>query len=96
MITPEALRSLMRHLESQVELADDGSVRFEVPDRDALLAADLEPEAVDGLLAAPWLEEMATDVIETREFCEPDATDEEVLGYARDVVTEYIRKRFAR
>lgn len=96
MITPESLRALMRHLESEVQLADDGSIRFDVPDRDALLAADLEPEAVDGLLAAPWLEEMATDVVETREFCEPDATDEEVLGYARDVVTEYIRKRFAR
>ena len=96
MITSQALRALMRHLESQVELADDGSIRFELPDRDALLAADLEPEAVDGLLSAPWLEEMATDVVETRDFCESDASDDEVLRYARDVVTEYIRKRFAR
>ncbi len=96
MITSQALRALMRHLESQVVLADDGAIRFDVPDRDALLAAGLEPEAVDGLLSAPWLEEMATDVVETREFCEPDASDDEVLGYARDVVTEYIRKRFSR
>jgi len=34
------------------------------------------------------------DIIETPDFAEPDATPTVVLGYARDVIQEYIGKRF--
>ena len=52
------------------------------------------PDAVTQLLAAPWAAEMVTDVIETPKFCEPGDPPEMVLRYARDVVAEYVRKRF--
>jgi hypothetical protein len=38
---------------------------------------------------------MVTDVIETPEMCESDDSPHQVLEYARDVVSEYIRKRAA-
>ena len=33
------------------------------------------------------------DIIETPEMCDPDDPADQVLGYAQDVVSEYIRKR---
>lgn len=90
------LRRIMSFLQEQVRLAAPGGreVVFEVPARQVLLDAGLDPEGVERLLQAPWLEEMATDVRETAEFCEPDDPPEQVLQYAKDVVVEYIRKRF--
>jgi hypothetical protein len=49
---------------------------------------------VCGLLAAPWIPEMFAEVLETPELCEPGNSVEQVLRYARDVVGEYVRKRF--
>ncbi len=37
---------------------------------------------------------MVTDVVETPSRCDPADPPEQVLAYARDVVEEYIRKRF--
>lgn len=96
MITSDALRGLIDHLESRVARADDGSIHFRIPSRDEMLAAGLEPEAVDGLLAAPWLDQMTADVVETPDYCDRDADPAQVERYARDVVGEYIRKRFQR
>jgi hypothetical protein len=36
---------------------------------------------------------MVTDIVETPEMCDPEDPPEQVLAYARDVVSEYIRKR---
>ena len=44
-------------------------------------------------LEAPWWDEMVADIVETPAMCEPDDPPEQVLEYARDVVSEYIRKR---
>jgi len=90
------LRRLMGFLQEQARLADpDGrEIAFEIPARQTLLDAGLDPDGVDRLLQAPWLEEMVTDVRETAEFCEPEDPPDQVLQYARDVVVEYIRKRF--
>jgi hypothetical protein len=95
-VTPEELRAVMAYLESRVRLADEGSrtVAFEMPGESELLAAGLNPEGVRRLVAAPWLEEMVSEVLETPEFCEPGDSPEQVLRYARDVVGEYVRKRF--
>jgi hypothetical protein len=86
----------MAYLERRVCLADQGSrtIEFEMPGEGELLEAGLNPEGVRRLLAAPWLSEMVSEVLETPEFCEPGDSPEQVLGYARDVVGEYIRKRF--
>jgi len=45
------------------------------------------------ILSAPWWDEMVTDIVETPEMCDPEDPPEQVLAYAKDVVSEYIRKR---
>ncbi len=93
-MTPEDLRRMMRYLEERVHVTADSKVQFELPDESRMLADGIHPEAVAQLLAAPWLEEMVVDVRETPEFCEPGETAEQILRLARDVIQEYIRKRF--
>ena len=93
-MTPEDLRRLMSYLEEQVRLTADSKVQFELPDESRMLDDGIHPEAIPQLLAAPWLEEMVVDVLETPDFCEPGETPEQILRLARDVVQEYIRKRF--
>lgn len=95
-MTPDDLRRLIAYLEERVEPAPRSSpaLKFEMPDRETMLAAGLHPEAVTRLLEAPWLPEMVDDVLETPEFCAPGDSPEQVLRYARDVVGEYVRKRF--
>jgi hypothetical protein len=92
----EDLRRIITYLEEQVALEETTppTLRFEMPDEAAMIAAGLDPEGVRRLLGVPWLEEMVTDVRETPGFCDPGDAPEQVLRYARDVVGEYIRKRF--
>ena len=95
-MTPEDLRSLIAYLELHVRLADEDSrsIVFEMPSEGELLGAGLNPEGVRRLLAAPWLSDMVSEILETPEFCEPEESSEQLLRYARDVVGEYVRKRF--
>jgi hypothetical protein len=95
-LTPEDLRRLIAHLQGHVQLAAGASrrVTFAMPGELELLEAGMNPEGVRRLLAAPWVPEMVAEVLETPEYCEPEESSEQVLGYARDVVAEYIRKRF--
>ena len=87
---------MIDHLERRVRLAEEDSrrIEFEMPSEGELLEAGLNPEGVRRLLAAPWLSDMVSEILETPEFCEPEESPEQLLGYARDVVGEYIRKRF--
>ena len=96
-VTADDLRRLIAYLEERVEPASGSSsaMKFELPGRESMLAAGLHPEAVQRLLDAPWLQEMVSEVLETPEFCAPDDPPDQVLRYARDVVGEYIRKRFS-
>ena len=95
-MTPEDLRDVIAYLERHVRLADGDSrsIVFEMPSEGELLEAGLNPEGVRRLLAAPWLSEMVSEILETPEFCEPEESPEQLLRYARDVVGEYVRKRF--
>ena len=95
-MTPEELRSVIVYLERHVRLADEDSrsIVFEMPSEREFVDAGLNPEGVRRLLAAPWLSDMVSEILETPEFCEPEESSEQLLGYARDVVGEYIRKRF--
>jgi hypothetical protein len=93
-MTPEKLRRMMSYLEERVELGDGPTIRFELPGEDEMIASGNDAEGVRRLLAAPWLAEMVEEVRETPEFCEPGDPPEQVLRYARDVIQEYIRKRF--
>jgi hypothetical protein len=87
---------MIDYLERRVRLAEEDARRivFEMPSEGELLEAGLNPEGVRRLLAAPWLSDMVSEILETPEFCGPEESSEQLLGYARDVVGEYIRKRF--
>ena len=64
------------------------------PTEEEMIDAGLNVDGVKRILRVPWWEEMVEDIVETPDMCEPDDSPEQVLGYARDVVSEYIRKRF--
>ena len=96
-MTPEQLRELMELLRERVRMEDASSrsVRFDRPSAEELVREGVPDEGVRQLMDAPWYPEMIEDVEETPEFCSAAETPEAVLGYARDVITEYLRKRFA-
>lgn len=96
MTTPDQLREIVEFLRNRVRPAADGErkIDFSSPTIDETTAEGLDAATVGRMLAAPWWGEMVDDVIETPDFAEPEASAETVLGYARDVITEYVGKRF--
>ena len=97
-MTPDELRAIMDFLRGNVRLLDQGiggeaAIGFDAPTLDEMTRAGLDPEGCGQILNAPWWEEMATDIIETPEMCDAEDSPEQVLEYAKDVVSEYIRKR---
>ena len=69
------------------------AIAFLPPTAEEMIGAGLHAEGVEQVLSAPWWTEMITDIIETPDFSEPDESPEQVLAYAKDVVSDYIRKR---
>lgn len=96
MTTPDQLREIVRYLQERIQLAADGErvIVFDPPTVETMAADGLDADAAQSVLTAPWWPELVDDVIETPEFSEPSDSAEAVLGYARDVVQEYIWKRF--
>jgi len=97
-MTPDELRAIMDFLVQRVRLADQNTeeeiaIVFDPPTVDEMTRTGLDPQGAKQILAAPWWDEMVEDIVETPEMCEPDDTPDQVLQYARDVVSEYIRKR---
>jgi len=97
-MTPDELRAIMDFLRQRVLLEGGGAdgevaIAFDAPSADEMARAGLNPEGCRQILDAPWWDEMATDVVETPEMCDPEDPPEQVLEYARDVVSEYLRKR---
>ena len=89
----------MAYLRERVQLAPreaDGpvAITFGAPTEREMIDAGLNAEGAVRMLRVPWWEEMVTDIVETPDMCEPDDSPQQVLEYARDVVSEYIRKRF--
>ncbi len=94
----DELRAIMSFLRQRVRLSNQGAdaevaIGFDAPSAEEMAAAGLNLEGSRRILDAPWWDEMATDIVETPEMCEPGDSPEQVLEYARDVVSEYIRKR---
>ncbi len=89
------LRRLMTWLQGHVTLAEPGSCRvvFAAPSAADMAAAGLHPEGIARVRGAPWWDELVADILETPDLCAPEDPPEQVLGFARDVVAEYIRKR---
>jgi len=97
-MTPDDLRAIMGFLQDRVRLKDaetagEVAVEFDVPTADEMVRAGLDPEGSRQILEAPWWDEMVADTLETPDMCDPDDPPEQVLQYARDVISEYIRKR---
>jgi hypothetical protein len=97
-MTPDELKAIMEFLVQRVRLADQNteqemSIVFDAPTAQEMTQAGLNPQGAEQVLAATWWDEMVEDIVETPEMCEPDDTSDQILQYARDVVTEYIRKR---
>ena len=97
-MSPDELRAIMAYLRDRVCLDSKESERpvaiaFLPPTAEDMLGAGLHADGVEQVLSASWWEEMVTDIIETPDFCEPDESPQQVLAYAKDVVSDYIRKR---
>jgi hypothetical protein len=97
-MTPDELRAIMGFLRQKVHLenqAPDGAavIGFNAPTIDEMAQAGLNLEGCRQILGAPWWDDMVTDIVETPEMCDPADPPEQALEYARDVVSEYIRKR---
>ena len=94
--TPDQLREIVLFLRARIHLVAEGerAIEFEAPTSAEMTAEGLDGDAAERLTSAPWWGEMVDDVSETPDFAEPEASAETVLGYARDVITEYVGKRF--
>ena len=96
-MVPEELRAIMDFLRHRVRLekggADGTIIAFDAPTAEEMTRAGLNPAGCRQILDAPWWDEMGADIVETPDMCDPEDPPEQVLEYARDVVSEYIRKR---
>lgn len=98
-MTGEELLAIMNFLRDRVglepqEAKNSPVITFRAPNEEEMLAAGLDAGGTRRILAVPWWGEMVEDIVETPEMCDADDSPAQVLEYARDVVSEYIRKRF--
>ncbi len=96
-MTPEQLRAITTYLRDRVQANETEApvtITFQTPSNQEMINAGLNPEGVKRLLSMLWWDEMVEDIVETPDMCDPDDPPQQVLEFARDVVTEYISKRF--
>ena len=98
-MTADELKAIMDYLSERVILSSEENkspveIAFQSPTENEMIEAGLNAEGVRRILNVPWWEEMVTDIIETPDMCDPDDSPQQVLIYAKDVVSEYIRKWF--
>jgi len=93
---PDQLRDIVQYLQNRVKLVaqDERAIAFNPPTAEEMTRDRLDGATVTRLISAAWWSEMVDDIIETPDFAEPGATPAVVLGYARDVIQEYIGKQF--
>ena len=91
----QEIKRLYEWIQSRVALGDGDTITitFDEPTADDFAEQGFGDEAVELTLGSAWWSEMATDIIETPDYAEPGESAEQILGYARDVVVEYVRKR---
>ena len=98
-MTPEELRAIMDYLRERVHVDTNDAggpvtVTFHTPVADEMIDEGLNAKGVERILAAPWWEEMVADIMETPEYCDLSDPPQQVLEYAKDVISDYVRKRF--
>jgi hypothetical protein len=96
---PEELRAIIGYLRERVALGPLGAesaptITFPSPSEEEMLKAGFNATEVKRLLSVPWWGEMEEDIIETPDMCASADSPDQVLEYARDVISEYIYKRF--
>jgi hypothetical protein len=92
----DEIKRMYEWIQGRVTLAQEGdgiTISFDEPNASDFAGAGFDPEVLELTLASDWWAEMATDIVETPDYAEPGESPEQVLGYARDVVVEYVRKR---
>ena len=91
----DEIKKMYEWIQGRVGLGDGDAltVTFDEPTAEDFAAQGFGEEAVALTLGSAWWAEMATDIVETPDFAEPGESAEKILGYARDVVVEYVRKR---
>ncbi len=97
-MTPDELRAIISYLRERVHLGPMEAkspvvIIFHASTEEEMIDEGLNAEGVKRILHVPWWEEMVADIVETPDYCEPDDSPQQVLEYARDVVSDYIRKR---
>ncbi|MFC1526101.1 hypothetical protein ACFL6X_04735 [Candidatus Latescibacterota bacterium] len=97
-MTPDELRAIMAYLRERVQPGQQEAngpvaITFQSPTEADMTGAGLHAEGTKRVLGAPWWDEMVEDIVETPDMCDPDDSPQQILDYARDVVSEYIRKR---
>ena len=97
-MTKDDIINMIKFLKDKVNVRRDEPdnkviVSFKSPTQEEMLNAGINPEAISASLQSSWWEEMITDIIETPDFCDPEAGEDEILEYARDTVYEYVGKR---
>lgn len=95
----DELRAIISYLENKVTLSphkfeEKIVIDFKAPSPKEMIDAGLNVDGVHQILNSSWWEDMVQDIVETPEMCGDDEAPEQVLEFARDVVSEYIRKRF--
>jgi hypothetical protein len=98
-MTPDELRAIMSFLRGRVQLKPQegegpAAIAFQAPTESEMAAAGLNAEGTKRILSVPWWNEMVEDIVETPDMCDPGDPPQQILEYAQDVVSEYIRKRF--
>ncbi len=98
-MTPEELRSIIAYLRQRVHLGSREAkspvvITFNSPTEEDMIDEGLNAEEVKRILHVSWWEEMVADIVETPDMCDPGDPPQQVLEFAKDVVSEYIFKRF--
>ena len=92
----DEIKRLYEWIQTRVALgdgADKVTILFDEPTARDFEDQEFGAEAISFTLESGWWAEMAADIVETPDYAEPGESPEQVLGYARDVVVEYVRKR---
>ena len=92
----EKIVELIDWLKDNVSLDDgEGGVEiiFDEPDAEDFKSTGFYGEIIELTLYSSWWDEMISDLIETPDFAEPGDSTEIVLGYACDLIQEYVSKR---
>ncbi|MBF0430328.1 MAG: hypothetical protein HQK83_03560 [Fibrobacteria bacterium] len=93
---PEKIKELIGWLQSKVFVVDSSeelTLGFIDPGPADFLSHGFDEQTIKITLHTTWWCEMVTDILETPQFSTPEDSNEQVLCYAKDVVSEYISKR---